>query len=83
MKSFFKKIGKTLWGKWMAFAKIVGLVNMNILLTLFFFLFLGPYGILLRLFGKKFSDRKFVDQPTYWIPKTHQDLKLDDYKRQF
>ena len=47
----------------------IGQVIGKILLTLFFFIFVTPLGLLLRLFGKDLLLLKKVpDQNTYWHP---------------
>jgi hypothetical protein len=59
-----------LWG---AFAHRVGLVTNALLLGLFFFLFVLPMGLLLRLFGSDPMQRKLhAEEGTYWTPVTRE-----------
>lgn len=46
-----KKVLKQIWNGWMRFARTVGRVNTVVLLTLFYFLILSPFGAIMRLFG--------------------------------
>ncbi|RME52234.1 MAG: hypothetical protein D6795_06950 [Deltaproteobacteria bacterium] len=83
MLIFVKQTGKRLWAAWMAFAHLVGRVNTAVLLTLFFFLALGPYALLLRLVGKRFSDRRFDVGGTNWVAKERKAQTLEAYRRPF
>jgi len=69
MKKFLKRI----WESWKKIALRIARFQTNILLTLFYFLVLAPFGLLLRLFGwnplesrqkdfQKSSNWKSVDQ---------------------
>ncbi len=52
---------------WMKFAFVLGWVNTRILLGLFFYLIITPVGVVMRLAGKDFLDKK-INRPakTYW-----------------
>jgi hypothetical protein len=53
---------------WMALAFTLGFVMSNVILTLFFFLFVTPIGLLARLFQKDFLARKWDKRAaSYWI----------------
>jgi len=53
---------------WMSLAFLLGFVVSNILLTLFFYLVVTPIGLLARLAGKDFLNRKLDAQTkSYWI----------------
>jgi len=69
MKKFLKRI----WESWKKIALRIARFQTNLLLTLFYFLVLAPFGLLLRLFGwnplesrqkdfQKSSNWKSVDQ---------------------
>jgi hypothetical protein len=53
-----------LWGR---FAHRLGRINNTLLLGLFFFLFVLPTGLIIRLFGNDPMQRKFeADKKSYW-----------------
>src|SRR5213593_513556 len=53
---------------WMALAFTLGFMMSNVILTLFFFLFVTPIGLLARLFQKDFLARKWNKRAaSYWI----------------
>ena len=54
---------------WMKFAHALGYVMTRVLLTLTFYLFITPMGLVMRLFGKDLLNLKFVkDSKSYWVP---------------
>jgi len=53
---------------WMSLAFLLGFVVSNILLTLFFYVVVTPIGLIARLAGKDFLNRKLDAQTeSYWI----------------
>jgi hypothetical protein len=69
---------------WMALAFTLGFVVSNVILTLFFFLFVTPIGLLARLFRKDFLARRWDKRATsYWIPYGREVKSADAYERQF
>ena len=53
-------------------------------LTLFFFLFVTPIGILARLFRKDFLARRLdKNAASYWIPCPRETKAAQSYERQF
>ena len=69
---------------WMALAFTLGFIMSNVILTLFFFLFVTPIGLLARLFQKDFLARKW-DKPaaSYWIQCGREMKTAKSYERQF
>jgi len=69
---------------WMALAFTLGFVMSNVILTLFFFLFVTPIGLMARLFQKDFLARKW-DKPaaSYWIQHGSEVKTANTYERQF
>ncbi|HMO18243.1 MAG TPA: SxtJ family membrane protein [Oligoflexia bacterium] len=54
---------------WLIFGEFMGSIMTRVILSLFFFLLLAPFAMILRLFGKKFLDVKIDPQATtYWKP---------------
>ena len=69
---------------WMALAFTLGFVMSNVILTLFFFLFVTPIGLLARLFQKDFLARKWDKQAaSYWIQSGSEVKTANAYERQF
>ena len=69
---------------WMALAFVLGFVMSNVILTLLFFLFVTPIGLLARLFQKDFLARKWDKQAaSYWIQYDRKMKTADTYERQF
>lgn len=69
---------------WMALAFTLGFVMSNVILTLFFFLFVTPIGLLARLFQKDFLARRWDKQTaTYWIQCPRDVRPAKNYERQF
>src|SRR5438067_13516896 len=69
---------------WMALAFTLGFVMSNVILTLFFFLFVAPIGLLARLFQKDFLARKWDKQAaSYWIQCAKETRTPENYERQF
>ena len=53
---------------WMRFARALGWVNSRILLTIFFFVVITPYGVLQRLFGRDRLGRHWRAAAPTWVP---------------
>jgi hypothetical protein len=68
---------------WMAFAHVVGVVQNFILLTLLYFLILGPIALCLRLLGRDLLALRGDDRATSYCPKDHVPADLERCERQF
>ena len=69
---------------WMALAFTLGFVMSNVILTLFFFLFVTPIGLLARLFQRDFLARKWDKRAaSYWIQYDRKVKTANAYERQF
>jgi hypothetical protein len=80
MRSFPNK----LWSGIKAFSRKVAYVQALIILTLFYFVILGLFSILLRLFGKDLLNKKWKDRKnSYWIKKERIEINLENARRQF
>jgi hypothetical protein len=66
------KLLKGVYLGWMTFALVLGSIMTRILLTIFFFVVLTPFGLLFRVIGRdaltRRPDRKAA---TYWLPKEY------------
>ena len=70
---------------WMSLAFLLGFVVSNILLTLFFYLVVTPIGLVARLAGKDFLNRKLDAQTeSYWIMRDRSvPEQKKNYEQQF
>jgi hypothetical protein len=69
---------------WMALAFTLGFIMSNVILTLFFFLFVTPIGLLARLFQKDFLALKWDKRAaSYWIQCGSKGKTAKTYERQF
>ncbi len=76
---------KPVYMVWMTFAVIMGWIMTRVILSLLFFLLVTPIGLMGRLFGKDFLDKKFKEnnKESYWIKKEKIKIERSDYERQF
>ena len=70
---------------WMSLALILGWIMTRVILSLMFYLVFFPIGLLARIFGKDFLDRKRdVDIKSYWIlRKSEPQRPKEAYEKQF
>jgi hypothetical protein len=68
---------------WMRFARALAIVNTHVLLTLVFFLIIGPVALVVWLLRKDFLDRTMRSPGTYWKPKQAAVHDLESASRQF
>ncbi len=66
-----------LWGGWMAFSHVLGIVMSSILLTILWIVAFGAYAIILQIVAR-FGKQKVCD--TYW---TDVSREQHDFLRQF
>jgi len=80
MRSFFK----TIWFGIKAFSKKVAYVQAIIILTLFYFIVIGLFSLIIRLLGKDLLNKKWEDKKvSYWIRKEKLEINLENARRQF
>ena len=70
---------------WMSFAFILGFAVSTTLLTLLFYLIVTPIGLISRLAGRDFLNRKFDrNTATYWIKRDRSSSgQTRNYEQQF
>ena len=75
---------RSLWALWKKVAHRIGVVNSTILLFLFYFLILGPFALLVRLFRPDLlHTRARRNEVSYWQTLSGEDKSLDDFKYPF
>ena len=69
----------------MFLAFVLGVVVSSVVLTIFFYLIVAPIGLLARLVGKDFLNRRFdSDANSYWILRDRSSPKpKPNYEQQF
>lgn len=66
------KLLKGVYLGWMTFALVLGSIMTRVLLTVFLFVVLTPFGLLFRLIGRDALTRRPDRQAaTYWLPKEY------------
>ena len=71
------------WEAWQAFAGALGSYQSRLLLTLFYFVVVTPFGVLARAFGDPLRLRR-VGGSSYWVARDDTGAdKLDRARNQF
>jgi hypothetical protein len=69
---------------WMKFAEVLGWVMTRVILTVFFYAMLTPYGLVARLFRRDPLDLDWRHRkPSYWIDKPPLAPEQERYERQY
>ncbi len=80
---FLRDIGRKLYKYWMAFARGLAIVNSTILLTIVYFVIIGPmYGII-RLLGKDLLSHRIAEAETFWKKKEPVSHTAEQARHQF
>jgi len=75
---------KPLHKLWMTLAVLLGWLMTRIILIVLFYLVVTPIGLLAKLSGKDFLNRKFNrDAQTYWMPRKAATPDKRNYENQF
>ena len=78
------KLGKLLWKKWLKIGHVIGNFQAQVILSLFYFVFVWPFGIVMRLFSDplklNFSKSRAKSNFTGW---NHKKDTLEVARRQF
>ena len=73
---------KRLWRGWMRFGHFMGDIVGRVVMTLFYFTLLLPFGVIITLFGDPL-DMKHKDKAPAWHTRTTGDQTLEEARRQF
>ena len=69
---------------WMTLAIVIGWVMSRVILIILFYLIITPIGLLAKLFGKDFLNRKFDRTAgSYWIMRKSTGFDKRSYENQF
>jgi hypothetical protein len=80
---FIPPLAKLFHRGWMTFAYALGYVNSRIILTLFYFLVVVPYGLISRLFGRDPLQLRQRDLESYWTPRSATRQSKEQFERLF
>jgi nitrate reductase gamma subunit len=73
---------KKRWQSWNEFSKRMGSFQSRILLSLFFFVFVSPFAIAVKMFSDPLH-LKYQSRTSWWIPKKEIRNELEEFRRQF
>ncbi len=71
---------KKFWEGWKKFGQLIGDFVARVVLTLFYFTILVPFGLGVRLFSDPLAIKP--PQPAVWVKRTTRDLTIEDTRRQ-
>ena len=71
---------KELWQRWTKIAKKIGDFQARLILTLFYFIFIIPIGLIARRFADPLA---FKNDAANWEHRASAPARLDDARRQF
>jgi hypothetical protein len=74
---------RLLWDGWTAYAHRAGGYQAQVLLTIVYFVVLGPSAFVSRLTGNRLLDLDVAPRPSYWIQRTREQATLTSLERQF
>jgi hypothetical protein len=72
---------RRLWERWKAIAHAIGTVQARIVLSLLYFLVLGPMALVRRLLADPLDLRPRA-RPSHWTPRPPADVSLGRARRQ-
>lgn len=78
-----KQYSKALYRAWMQFAHFIGKINTAILLTLFYFLFLGVARLVTLVSRADLLDSRWRDRPSYWRRREGFKADKDDFLKPY
>ncbi len=73
---------RTIWEAWKRLAHRIGVFNTKLLLFLFYYVVLGPTGMLVRAFQRDMLGKRIEDGSLYH-PVSSETVDLDRARRQF
>lgn len=75
---------KSVYRIWMTLAVILGWFMTRVILSILYYIVITPIGLIAKLFGKKFIEKKFDrNKATYWNIRNNKEKLKEEYERQF
>ena len=74
---------RKLWAGWMAFARWLGRVQTVLLLSIVYYVVLGPTGLIARVFRRDLLGLRQPSGPTYWKELSDTTTNLERAHKQF
>ncbi len=72
---------RELWNRWLTLAKKIGNFQSRVILTVFYFLIVTPFGLLVRIFSDPLHSKSGPGQ-TGWLPRETYDVDLAAVRKQ-
>ena len=71
------------WEDWKSFARVMGGFQSRLLMGLFYFFIVMPFGVAVRIFGDPLHLRR-VERSSNWTPRNDAtNISLDEARKQF
>lgn len=77
-----KNLLKKLWQRWGSFSKRMGNFQSRIVLSLFFFIFVSPFALVVKAFSDPLG-MKYRTNESLWLIKPRTEISLEQFRRQF
>lgn len=74
---------RTLWDAWKAYTHRVAAYHTAFLLSIVYFLVLGPSGLLARFMGRELLDLAATPRASYWLARPPEDKSISSLRRQY
>ena len=81
-KKLSKNPIKKLWQSWKNFSKRMGGFQSRIILSLFFFIFVSPFALAVKIFSDPLNIKN-KSSKSHWLTKKEIKTDLEQYRRQF
>lgn len=76
-------MGKNFWVFWKKFARRLAIIQTGIILTLFYFLMIGFFALVVKLLRKDLLDKRWRQNKSFWKDKEKMLATLEAARRQF
>lgn len=84
LTAFRRDLLNRFYVRWMQVAHVIGTVVTGVVLSVVFYVVFAPAGVILRLLGKDFLERKLDDHAaSYWLERKQEDFNPQRYTQQF
>jgi hypothetical protein len=73
---------RRIWNRWKPIAQVIGDFQARIILTLFYFIFVTPFGVVVRFLSDPLQLKR-VSNASLWKVRQPLEPNLDDARRQY